>query len=360
MLTPVAAPSLSGILRAMFGLVGLLLVGTPAALSGTVAADAGIEYDSNPARVPTDGSLEVYPLGAPLFRGLLSGSLAYAGPSQRLRVQATTTGKVFFTPQQQQQNVLVAQFGYEHGARLGRSLLVGIVDYFDAFQASAPQPLERDFRSLSAGGRFHSARPFEGGHRLDGGLQLTGQLFHYKPDSLQSFAGPSLLARLGVRLHAGDPELGHDFDLSLYGRGDYRIYGPVRNDVFVSGGATVQWQGPLLIQLGYSAQVNMSSSELESYQRHLPHVKVAFRLPGELFFTLKGQLNLLQSAPGLSVPIQNIDEDNRSLVLLDLERPLPKGLAISARYSGYFSLPSDGTPYQRHTAVLNFSYRLAR
>lgn len=344
----------------MFGLCGLLLVGTPAVLSGTVAADAGIEYDSNPARVPSDGSFDVLPQGAPLLRGLLSGSLAYAGPTQRLRLQATTTGKIFLIPEQQQQNVLVAQLGYEHGRKLGRSLLVGMIDYYDAFQASAPPSLQRDFRSVAAGGRFQSVRPYDGGHRLDGGLQLTGQLFHYKPDTLQSFAGPSLLTRIGGRVHRGDPELGHDFDLSLQARVDYRIYGPVRNDLFLSLGTSITWQGPLLIQLGYSAQVNLSSSQLESYQRHLPLLKVAFQLPGELFVTIKGQLNLLQATPGLTVPIQSIDEDNRSLVLFDLERPLPRGFAVSARYSGYFSLPSDGAPYQRHTALLNLSYRFAR
>ena len=100
----------------MFGLWGLLLFGSPAVLSGTVATDAGIEYDSNPARVPSDGSLGLLPQGSPLVRGLLSGSLAYAGTKQRLRISATTTGKVFLTSEQQQQNVLVAQFGYEHGA----------------------------------------------------------------------------------------------------------------------------------------------------------------------------------------------------------------------------------------------------
>lgn len=361
MLSPVAPPSLCGILRAMFVLCGLLVLGLPSVLSGTVAADAGVEYDSNPARVPSDGSLGVLPQGAPLFRGLISGSLAYAGPTQRVRLQATTTGKVFLTPEQQQQNVLVAQFGYEHGAKIGRSLLGGFVDYYDAFQAAAPTYLSRDFRSLSVGGRYQGARPFENGHRIDGGLQLNGQLFHYKPDSLQSFVGPSLLARIGGRIHKGDPELGHDFDLSLWGRGDLRVYGPVRADVFLSTGASVQWQGPLLIQVGYSAQLNLSTTELESYQRHLPFVKIAFPLPGELFVTAKAQLNLVKATQGLTVPLQNIDEDNRSLALFDIERPLPKGFAVSARYSGFFSLPSDGTaPYQRHTGLLNVSYRFTR
>ncbi len=345
----------------MFGLIGLLLVGYPAALSGSVAADAGIEYDSNPARVPSDGSLGVLPQGAPLFRGLLAGSLAYLGPKQRLKLSATTTGKAFFTPEAQAQNVLVAQLGYEHGAKLGRSLLLGTIDYYDAFQADAPTYLKRDFRSVSAGGRFQSLKPLEDGHRIDGGFHLTGQLFDYKPDPLQSFVGPSLLAKLGGRIHAGDPELGHDFDLSLQSRADLRFYGPVRRDVFLAFSTSIQWQGPLLIQLGYTAQVNLSSSELESYQRHLPMLKVAFHLPGELFVTMKGQLNLQKAAPGLTFPIQSIDEDNRSVALFDIERPLPRGFAISARYTGYFSLPSDETsPYQRHAGLLSLSYRFAR
>lgn len=345
----------------MLVLCGLLLIGLPTALSGTVAADAGAEYDSNPARVPSDGSLGELPTGAPLVRGLVSGSLAYSGPRQRLRLQATTTGKVFFTPDQQKQNVLVAQLGYEHGARFDRLLVGGFVDYYDAFQAAAPTYLSRDFRSLSVGGRFQGAKPLEDGHRIDGGLQLNGQLFHYKPDSLQSFFGPSLLARFGGRIHSGDPDLGHDFDLAVWGRGDFRVYGPVRADVFLSAGASVQWQGPLLVQLGYSAQINLSTMELESYQRHLPFLKVAFPIPGEIFVTAKAQLNLVKAAPGLTVPLQSIDEDNRSLALLDIERPLPKGFSLSVRYSGYFNLPSDGvSPYQRHTGLLNVSYRFSR
>lgn len=344
----------------MFALCGLLAIGFPSALSGSVSADTGLEYDTNPARVPSDGSLGVLPTGAPLFRGLLSGKLAVTGPVHRLRLSATTTGKVFLTQVQQPQNVLVAQFDYDHGARIGQSFVGGFVEYYDAFQAEAPVYLSRDFRSLSAGGRFQATKRYDAGRRLDGNIRVNGHFFHYKPDSLQSFLAPVVYTQLGARFHAGDPDLGHDFDLSWFGKAEYRTYGPVRADLFLFVGTSVQWQGPLLVQLGYSVQLNLSTMTLESYQRHLPFAKFAFRLPGDFFVTAKVQLNLVKAAPGLTVPIQSIDEDNRSLALLDLERPLPKGFSLSARYTGYFDLPAErAAPYHRHTVLANLSYRFA-
>jgi hypothetical protein len=47
--------------------------------------------------------------------------------------------------------------------------------------------------------------------------------------------------------------------------------------------------------------------------------------------------------------------------MLDIERPLPRGFALSARYTGYFGLPLDGAlgvQYQRHTIYLGMSYAL--
>lgn len=203
------------------------------------------------------------------------------------------------------------------------------------------------------------AAPERPPHSIDGSLDVGGQFFQYKPDSSYTFIAPSVAGRLGVRLHAGDPDLGHDFDVGLHARLDYRGYLYGRTDVFVQTGASVTWQGPLLVQLGYTLQLNLSNFSDESYQRHLPLLKVGFRIPGDFYVTIKGQLSLVQGAPGLLIPVANIDDDNRSLALLDIERPLPRGFAIAARYTGYFALrlPSDRSPdYQRHTVYLGLSY----
>lgn len=344
-------------------------VNLPLALGGSVSADAGVEYDSNANRAPSDGSLgtEVTPRGGPLLRALTSGQLAYAQDRQRLRLQLQAGGKLFLTPNLQDQDVAVIATTYEHGAQFERVRLTGLIDYYDAFQAPATLLEMRDFRSLSVLGRLAFARPIGGSpgadgveprrHRIDGGLDLGGQLFMFKPDSSFSFLAPSLSGRFGTALHAGDPELGHDFDLGAHFRIDYRGYMYGRTDIFIQTGASGTWQGPLLVQLGYTVQLDLSNETDQSYQRHLLLAKIGARLPGDIYLTAKTQLNLLQGAPGLYVPVSNIDDDNRSLALLDLARPLPRGFTLVLRYTGYFSLPSESiSPYQRHTAYVGASY----
>lgn len=339
------------------------------ALAGGVSADAGIEYDSNASRVGQDATPDpTTGLGGvrsgPLLRSILGGQLGYSSATQRLRLSLQAGGKVFLLPTLQDQNVGVILASYDHGAQLlpdGKLRLGGFVDYYDALQAPAALSESRDFRSLSFGARLTGVRPLDAApqHRFDGGLDAGMQYFAFKPDSSFSFLAPSMTAHLNALLHAGDPELGHDFDVATHLRIDYRGYMFGRTDLFIQGGGGVTWQGPLLLQLGYMLQLALSNQQNESYQRHLATVKLAFRIPGDFYVTGKTQLNLLQGASGLFVPVSNIDDDNRSLALLDIERPLPRGFALTLRYTGYFSLPGEHSvdgAYQRHTAYLGFAY----
>lgn len=333
-----------------------------AGLRGAVTADAGAEYDSNANRMPLgepplqDGT-KLEPRGGPLVRAMASGTLLYVGPRQRLRLLLSAGGKIFLLPKLQDQHTGVLQLAYEHGAQLGRTRVGAAVDYYDAFQAPARPEESRDMRSLQAVLRIVAARPVGELHRLEGGFDAGGQYFQYKPDNGFSFLAPSVSGRFGAHLHAGDPDLGHDFDLGAHARFDYRGFWGGRTDVFAQLGGTATWQGPVLLSLGYMAQLNFSSKEGESYQRHLPLLKLAFRIPGDIYVTAKGQLNLLSGSAGLFIPVSNIEDDNRSLALFDIERPLPRGFAVSVRYSAFFSLPRDaGLPYQRHTVYLGLSY----
>jgi hypothetical protein len=332
----------------------------PLGLSGSVGADAGLEYDSNANRAPSDGSLgpDELPRGGPLLRELISSQLNYQGSGQLLHLQLQTGGKLFLTPDVQDQNVGVISANYEHLARLGRLLLGGALDYYDAYQAPATVIDSRDFRLLGAMARLTASRLIGAGRkqRIFGGLDLGGIFFQYKPDDSYSFLAPSILGRLGASLHAGDPDLGHDFDLAAHVRVDYRSYLIGRTDVFVETGVSATWQGPLLAQIGYTVQFDLSDVSDQSYQRHLFLAKLAFRIPGDFYVTAKTQLDLLEGTAGLVLPVSNIDDDNRSLALLNIARPLSHGLSIVARYAGYFSLPNDSTPYQRHTAYLGLSY----
>lgn len=337
---------------------------TPPALVGAIAAEAGVEYDSNANRGPSDGSLgpDEMPRSGPLFRGLVNNQLQYASGAQRLRLQLQAGGKQFLLPGLQDQNVGVLAATYDHGRQFRLVRLGAAVDYYEAIQAPSTLLGARDFRSLSIASRLVGARPVGANrqHRIDGGLDIGGQLFMFKPDPSYSFLAPSIAGRFGSALHAGDPDLGHDFDLGLHLRFDYRGYMFGRTDLFIQAGGSATWQGPLLIQLGYTVQLDLSNYSDESYQRHLVLAKVAFRLPGDFYVTAKTQMNLLQGAPGLFVPVSNIDDDNRSLALLDIERPLPHGLAILVRYAAYFSLPRQTGEalgaYQRHTGYLGFRY----
>ena len=343
------------------GIAAVLLGVCPAALRGTVAADAGVEYDSNANRA--EAGAPVSPQASPLVRFSGSGQLDETRGRHRLRLQLTAGGKIFFLPGAQDQDVGVVQLGYEEGAQLGRLRLSGVLDYYDAFQASSAGSItSRDFRAAGTGLRLSGARGL-GLHSLEGGIDATGQLFMYKPDSAYSFLSPTLQGRGLARLHAGDPELGHDFELGAHARLDYRGYLYDRRDLFLQGGATAAWVGPVLLQIGYTLQLNLSSSQAEGYLRHLLMAKVAVRIPGDLYLTLKGQLNVLAAAPAVFVPVATIDEENRSVALADLERPLPRGFAISARYAGYFNAPGLGgtePAYQRHTVYLGISYKLRR
>lgn len=358
----------------LFGSLAWLLASAlpssaPLSLAGVVNADAGVEYDSNGSRISPSPASDLVVRGGPLFRGTAGGQLAYAGERQRLRAQLQVGGKVFLLPNLQDQNVGVVLASYEHGLRLlpeGHLRLLGFADYYDAFQAPATLTESRDFRSLSGGARLAGTREMAAApqHRVDGGVDLGVQYFAFKPDEAFTFLAPSVATRLNLLLHAGDPELGHDFDLGVHLRADYRGYMFGRNDLFIQGGGGLTWQGQVLLQLGYMVQLALSSIDGESYQRHLIQSKLSFRLPGDFYVTAKAQINLLQGAPGLYVPVSNIDDDNRSLALLHIERPLPHGLGLVLRYTGYFSLPGERTggsgvateSYQRHTGYLGLSY----
>ncbi|MCS6913612.1 MAG: hypothetical protein RMK29_09790 [Myxococcales bacterium] len=344
------------------GIAALLLGVCPAALRGVVTAAAGPEYDSNANRAEEGGEIQAQP--SPLLRLQAGGSLWHAAGRHRLRLEAIAGGKVFLLPAAQDQNVAVIQLGYEQGVQLGPLRLGGVLDYYDAFQQAAGGSLSaRDFRAGSTGLRLSGATSLPRGHRLDGAVDVVGQLFMYKPDGAYSFFSPTLQGRIGSQLHAGDPDLGHDFDIGLHARLDYRGYLSERRDFFLQTGLSAAWVGPVLTQVGYTLQLNLSTISLESYQRHLLSAKFAVRIPGDFYLTLKGQLNLLQAAPTLFVPVPTIDEENRSLVMADIERPLPRGLAILARYAGYFNVPWLGgnePPYQRHTVYLGVSFRLER
>ncbi len=333
-----------------------------AALQGALSVATGLEYDSNANRAETAGPDAGTPQGSPLLRLMAMGRLQQRGPRHLLNLQLTAGGKVFFFPQVFDQNIGVVQLGYEEGAQFQRLRISAVLDYHDAYQAPTSDSLRaRDFRAATTGMRLSGTTAVSRSHRLDATLDLSGVLFMYKPASQESFVAPSAQLRLASRSHAGDPELGHDIEVGLSGRFDYRGYFYGRQDDFIQTGATLDWAGRVLLQIGYTFQLNLSNVNQESYQRHLVLAKGVAALPLDLTLTVKGQINLLRSHdPFLETPIGSIDEENRSLAMLDLERPLRRGFSLSARYTGYFdvgTVSGSDAAYQRHTVCLTATYR---
>lgn len=349
-------------------LSGLLVLAAPLALDGSLVAETGPEFDSNANRaLPTDA------VASPLWRLQLGGRLRHSTARHRLRLSLDVGGKLFALPAARGQDVGVLALSFEDGGPLGPLRLSTFGSYFDAYQRGSGDEA-RDLRLGALGLRLAGARAastsgtsgaFTG---VEGAVDVLGEAFQYKPDDRYTYATPSLQPRLTLRWHRGDPELGQDLDLTLSARLDHRRYflderDLTRGDLFAQAGATFGFSGPVVVQAGYLYQNNRSTLYQESYQRHVVLAKLAFRLPHDFYVTLKGQLNLFFNnlfTSGNQPPPSSLEDDNRSLALLDIERPLPRGFALLLRYAAYFSVRGAELPYQRHTLALTVSYRLRR
>ena len=195
------APTLFGILRPMFGLIGFAARrGYPAALFWLVAADAGIEYDSNPARVPSDAMA----LSVSITRRTTVSRPRRWNPVPGTEAATPTVshcdGKSVLYARTQSQNVLVAQLGYEHGPASSPICRRNRWMTTTHFQASAPtylgvtDPVRRWTISAVKPRTWPSPRRRSPSSR---GCCLTTS-----PIRCRAFAGPSLLAKLGGRIHA--------------------------------------------------------------------------------------------------------------------------------------------------------------
>jgi hypothetical protein len=126
--------------------------------------------------------------------------------------------------------------------------------------------------------------------------------------------------------------------------------------------------GPLLVTIGYGAQLNTSNSFGQSLLRHIFTVKLAYRFPWSLYSTVKAQLYVTKYLDPVlldtgvnSQSFITIDDENRNALIVDLERPIGNtGLAVDARYSWFTNeLTSQSkVQFQRHVIYLGLTYRV--
>jgi hypothetical protein len=367
---------------------------------------AGLEWDSNAnrAEIVANGADADMPQASFLLRTTAQGRLSWATQKNILRATAGLGGKVFFDPAVQDQDVLVLQLGVEDRVRVARKFHLAIVtDYYDAWQLSTGANRHRDFRNGNVQGRVYLL------HRL-GEIAVTGGYrgFEYKPNDDFTFQGGQLGINAITRLRFGRNE-DQEIDFASSYRFERRFfdgpaahlnesqhvppptpstpacslgqpieyycvgYGPdLRNDWLHEMGVEATYVGPLLVTIGYGAQLNTSSSFGESLFRHIFTLKLAYRLPWSLYATAKAQLfvtkyldpvlldfNIQQT--GVPSSYVTIDDENRNALILDLERPIgTTGLAIDVRYSWFTNeLASQSTVhFQRHVIYLGLTYRV--
>lgn len=355
--------------------------------------ELGPEFDSNANRAeiytgvqaPTTDTLPS-PIPSFLLRGTAAGTVSWITSRNSLRLGLTGAGKIFFAPDAQPQNVAVAQAVADDALRVAGPLLLGLGgDYYDAAQWIdcpyiklannwvADTVCHRDFRT--ANGRAQAAVVGEG---YDVTVAGGGRFFTWKPDDTLSFEGAYLAAAAGAHFRTGPPEDESEWDVSTNGRVEWRGYhgpaltslndpgtnDPLRRDFDAVGSFSIAHVGKVYAALAYTLDVDRSSSFGQSYLRHVVVLKLGFDLPFHITATTKAQL-VVMSYPeplpltsGMGVAPLSIDDENRNGVLIDLDRPIGAGLAVSARYSYYRNGSGVVLDYTRHVAYLGLSYRL--
>lgn len=364
----------------------------------------GPEYDSNANRaeivIGAGGPVADAdpPQASFLLRTTGQGFLSWIHGINLLSASASLGGKIFFDPAVQDQDVLALQLAVEDRVRVARALHLAVLgDYYDAWQSGTID--HRDFRNGNAQLRGYYL------HRL-GEIVITGGYrgFQYKPNSTFDFSAGQFTVNDIMRLRFG-PSGDHELDFASSYHFEQRFFDGVvqlldeanhpssdpslayhcslgtaieprcllagsdlRNDRLHEMGVEMTYVGPLLVTIGYGAQLNLSNSFGQSLLRHIFTVKLAYRLPWSLYAAVKAQLYVTKYLdpvlldPGVnSQAFITIDDENRNALILDLERPIGRtGLAIDARYSWFTNeLAAQSTvQFQRHVIYLGLTYRL--
>jgi len=371
-----------------------------AVLKLTLRLELGPEYDSNANRSEIVAGVQNLdpPVGSALVRSTARVALAWKRGINLLRVTAGIGTKIFFEPAVLDQSVVAVQSSLDDRIRLGKvGELALIGDYYDAFQdLIAPTCTtcfrRRDFRTGQAAMRLTL---FQGPGAFWIGAGYRG--FVFKPDPEQYFnfhaptgeVGASVTAQLGTEDNPQELTFAATYNLQRRGyngnaqrlvndpscapdqpltEGCLGTSANDRVDLFHEASTELAYVGPLLASIGYTAQLNRSNSFGQSLIRHIVTLKIGYRLPWQLYASLKAQLMLgagldqVRIAQRISnLTFATIEDENRNAIIVDLERTFTRlGLSINARYSFFANeLNEQQTSFRRHVAYLGLTYRFA-
>ena len=357
----------------------------------------GPEYDSNANRAEVVANAESpdSPTGSFLLRTTGNGQFLWRQGANQLRLSAGIGGKIYFNPAVFDQDVLALQLGAEDRVRVAPFLHLALVgDYYDAWQLDVAPYRHFDFRSGSALARVYFVDRL-GEVTLSGGYRG----FQYKPDPYFDFQAAQATAYGVARAHFGAND-DHELDVAATWHLERRYFSGVveefqqnneldpmlrcaygheildrclvagsalRADWFQEMGLELTYVGPLLAAVGYGIQLNQSNSFGQSLLRQLVTVKLSYRLPWNLYATVKAQLYITKYLDPVLLDRQvntqtfiTIEDENRNAVIVDLERPFAgTGLALDARYSVYTNeLSPSPVSFLRQVVYLGLTYRV--
>ena len=354
-------------LRAV-ALVAVSLAGSPVRAADLLGyglrLEAGVEHDSNPARLESvQGIPGARPIeGSPALRLVSGGDLSAALGRLLLSLSGGLAAKRFLLPDAQPEDVVIAEARAAAAVALGGSWELGMgLGYYDVFQRADGLGDARDFQSVTPSFRLS--------HDLSNGSLVLGggwRWFRFKPEPAFDFRGPTVLAGYRHTLAGVEEDPGAaQWDLSagvsledrrfLAGRCLSLQSCPPppgtepRRDQFLAGHLDVNRTGALLLGGGVVLGVNRSNSYGESLWRLAASGRAVALLPWRL--SLSARAELVATRYQDSVPVGydamtgtfvSIEDEGRSSLRLELVRPLGSALELGGRYTLYSQTPGAG------------------
>lgn len=365
---------------------------SPKRLQWWTEAELGVELDTNATRLDSSAAA-----GDPVLSALMRGH-AQLGLRWRpvgafvLGGSYDLAGKVYFNDKARGQDTLIHRADAQVGVRLGQGLVAQLAGiYHEGFQREPqvddPASGLFDFRLLDGRAQLVLAPSSQ----LIASLGVGIQRFTYKPSQAISFDSAlgalSLDSAWTLGQGARESELELSFGYSLaqrrYGaklellcttiecqdlcKNDpeckfltYTYQYANRTDLAQRLQVGVTWVGPVLLSATYVLVSSRSNSYGLGYLLHDLTGKVVAPLFLRVYGTLQFRLRLLSTdVPGaLEELALGFEEENRSHVLLQLERAVYRKLKILLRYTlfvGDLQHPEGGA--LRHLLFLGLGYR---
>ncbi len=336
--------------------------------------EAGVEHDSNPARLEEISGVPSRVIeGSPALRLVSSADLAAALGQQVLSLSGGLAAKRFLLAEAQPEDLLIAEARAATRFRLGQRWGLGLgAGYYDVYQRADGLGDARDFRS------------FTPTFRLDGelggatfGVGGGWRWFTFKPEPAFDFHGPTVLLAYHQSLTGASADVARpaaQWDLAAGVSLEDRWFqvgrclslqscpppegARPRRDRFWGAHVDASRTGALLLGAGLMFGFNDSNSYGESLWRLTASGRAVLLLPWQLSLSARGELVVTRYRDAVPVGYDamtgtfvSIEDEGRSNLRLELVWPLAP-VEVGARYTFYGQTPSAGPVEFRRQIVL--------